>query len=335
MYSLGIVAYQCLFGKAPFEADEPFAVLYKHIHDPVPEPTLTSDDARQLYPIIARMLAKKPDDRFQTGNDLIAALGGQISDPSLTAATLMSPGLMAPTEVMPTPKPWSLERWHMLSRTRQMVLGLAAVAVFTTVLGFTLKTGRFGRNDSTATSNGNVFLPGASKEPPKVPGVTVNKMSAADSAKLLAPKPKPSARAQAILDYNKFASKCPTIDTMQTTKPIAYALLVDTIPDRVWADNLFIGYDICGLPRQTPYIVSYTLSKKGGFAGRGAKEVRAQPVAENAGSPRHRLRAKFDMKKEGMPPGDYKFELTLSAVKGKPPITVVREFKILPKPQQQ
>src|SRR3954463_14199659 len=107
MYSLGIVAYQCLFGRAPFEADEPFAVLYKHIHDPVPEPTLTSDEARELYPIVARMLAKKPEDRFQTGNDLIAALGGAVSDPSLTAgsiAMLTSPGLMAPTERMPTPK---------------------------------------------------------------------------------------------------------------------------------------------------------------------------------------------------------------------------------------
>ena len=40
------------------------------------------------------------------------------------------------------------------------------------------------------------------------------------------------------------------------------------------------------------------------------------------------------MKKEGMPPGDYKFEVTLSAVKGKPPITQTREFKILERKQQ-
>src|SRR3954468_6443947 len=107
MYSLGVVAYLALFGNPPFEADEPFAVLYKHIQEPVPEPTLDSDEARELYPIVARMLAKKPEDRFQTGNDLIAALGGAVSDPSLTAASismLTSPGLMAPTEVMPTPK---------------------------------------------------------------------------------------------------------------------------------------------------------------------------------------------------------------------------------------
>src|SRR3954462_10125688 len=128
MYSLGVVAYLALFGKPPFEADEQFAVLYKHIHEPVPEPTLDSDDARELYPIVARMLAKKPEDRFQTGNDLIAALGGQVSDPSLTASSTMlnTPGLMAPTERIPTPMPWSPSRWRMLSRTHQVIYSLVA-----------------------------------------------------------------------------------------------------------------------------------------------------------------------------------------------------------------
>src|SRR4051812_36385638 len=49
MYSLGVVAYQCLVGRVPFDAEDPFAVLYKHINDPLPEPTLTSDDERQVY----------------------------------------------------------------------------------------------------------------------------------------------------------------------------------------------------------------------------------------------------------------------------------------------
>ena len=137
MYSLGIVAYQCLFGKPPFEADEPFAVLYKHIHDPLPEPTLATGDEQQLYPVIARMLAKNPDDRFQTGNELIAALGGTTSDPSLVGSFTTSPSLMAATEVMPTPRPWSLSRWRMLSRTRQLVWSGVAVASIATALGLT------------------------------------------------------------------------------------------------------------------------------------------------------------------------------------------------------
>src|SRR3954463_9037817 len=74
MYSLGIVAYQCLIGKTPFDADDPLAVLYKHINEPLPKPTLANDEERELFAIIARMLAKKPDERFQTGNELIEAL---------------------------------------------------------------------------------------------------------------------------------------------------------------------------------------------------------------------------------------------------------------------
>src|SRR3954463_15755623 len=126
MYSLGVVAYLCLFGKPPFEADEPFAVLYKHIHEPVPEPTLDSEEARELYPIVARMLAKKPEDRFQTGNDLVAALGGQVSDPSLSASSTMltTPGLMAPTERIPTPRSGAHRQLNFLPPRRHAVYGI-------------------------------------------------------------------------------------------------------------------------------------------------------------------------------------------------------------------
>src|SRR3954469_2341237 len=86
MYSLGVVAYQCLVGQTPFDAEDPFAVLYKHINEPVPQPTLTSDDERRLYDVIARMLAKKQDDRYQTGNELVEALGGEVSNPTLVPA---------------------------------------------------------------------------------------------------------------------------------------------------------------------------------------------------------------------------------------------------------
>src|SRR3954468_27499 len=62
MYSLGIVAYQCLVGKTPFDAEDPFAVLYKHINDPVPVPALDGDEQHLLYGVISRMLEKNPND---------------------------------------------------------------------------------------------------------------------------------------------------------------------------------------------------------------------------------------------------------------------------------
>jgi len=329
MYSLGVVAYLALFGKPPFEADEPFAVLYKHIHEPVPEPTLDSEEARELYPIVARMLAKKPEDRFQTGNDLVAALGGQVSDPSLTASStlLTTPGLMAPTERMPTPMPWSITRWRMLSRTRQLVVSAAAVVIIATALGFALKPtteATASSNDSIITTAGNAT---ASKTPPSVNGAIVNSPKPGDST-ALPPKPKGSSdRALAIIAFNKLTSKCPKLaDTMATTKPIAYALLLDSVPDLPAADHLPVSYDVCGLEKGTLYTVELTLNKKPGKFGRGKKDrAVVLTVPDKANSPRQHRKSVLDTKDIGS--GDYRLDVTVTP-KGKPPILVSRDFKI-------
>jgi serine/threonine protein kinase len=332
MYSLGIVAYQCLFGKAPFEADEPFAVLYKHIHEPLPEPTLDSEEARELYPIVARMLAKKPEDRFQTGNDLIAALGGAVSDPSLTAssiAMLTSPGLMAPTERLPTPKPWSVDRWRMLSRPRQAVYSLVGVAVFASALGLTMKFSNVGQASGATPDSTGVTIAGTSK-PPTHDGVTVSKRTPADSlAAALAAKPKPSARAALIIAANKAISRCPKYaDTMATTPPIAFALLLDSLRDRPRSDQLPVVYDICGLKPGTAYTAVLTLSKKEGMVRKSWKSVATATLPDNANSYRQSMRTPLPT--PNVSPGDYLLDITLTA-RGKQPIAVTREFKIVDK----
>ena len=333
MYSLGIVAYQCLFGKAPFEADEPFAVLYKHIHEPLPEPTLDNDEARELYPIVARMLAKKPEDRFQTGNDLIAALGGAVSDPSLTAssiAMLTSPGLMAPTERLPTPKPWSVDHWNMLSRTRQAVYGIAAVAVLAVALGSAMNLGADQASGTPADSANGVVMAGASSpKPPTLPPLTVSRMTAADSAAAaLAAKPKVPQRVVNILNWNKLPGRCPQLDTAAKAPLIAYALLVDTMTDRPHADRMIVNYDVCGLREGAPFTAAFRLFKKPGRLGRGDKELKDGPIPEVARSPRQRMR--FVIPTKDMPPGDYKLDVTLQG-KGKAPLVVTQEFKVTEK----
>jgi hypothetical protein len=49
-------------------------MLMAHINAPVPAPTLVGDDARAVYAVIARMLAKDPRDRYQAADDVVAAL---------------------------------------------------------------------------------------------------------------------------------------------------------------------------------------------------------------------------------------------------------------------
>lgn len=77
IYSLGIVLYELLAGRVPFEADTTMGVLLKHIHEPpAPIPGL----APELQRIIDRALAKNPTDRFQTPLEFAAAFQEALMD---------------------------------------------------------------------------------------------------------------------------------------------------------------------------------------------------------------------------------------------------------------
>ncbi len=75
IYSLGIVLYEMLTGYTPFDADTPLAILMKHLNDPLPLPT-QMDPALppSLEAIVLKALAKDPDDRFQSAEEMSKAL---------------------------------------------------------------------------------------------------------------------------------------------------------------------------------------------------------------------------------------------------------------------
>jgi len=96
IYSLGVVAFQCLIGRVPFDGDDSFSIGYKHIMEEIPTPPLETYDQRTLFEVVKRMMAKAPDDRFQTADDLVQALeagGGFAAVGLATAATKTIPSL--------------------------------------------------------------------------------------------------------------------------------------------------------------------------------------------------------------------------------------------------
>ncbi|MFC1489536.1 SUMF1/EgtB/PvdO family nonheme iron enzyme, partial [Thermodesulfobacteriota bacterium] len=75
IYSLGVVLYQMVVGVVPYKADTPMAVIYKHIHDPLPLPRHRVPDLPEsVERVILKALAKDPDDRHATAIELADSL---------------------------------------------------------------------------------------------------------------------------------------------------------------------------------------------------------------------------------------------------------------------
>ncbi len=75
VYALGIVMYEMLTGRTPFDGDTPVAVAMQHIQDPpVPPSELNPGIPQALEDIILRCLEKIPEMRFRDGSQLARAL---------------------------------------------------------------------------------------------------------------------------------------------------------------------------------------------------------------------------------------------------------------------
>jgi hypothetical protein len=64
LYSLGAVLFECLAGHKAYRAGDPYTVALMHVVEPVPK---LPDNIAWLQPLIDGLMAKKPDERFATG----------------------------------------------------------------------------------------------------------------------------------------------------------------------------------------------------------------------------------------------------------------------------
>jgi serine/threonine-protein kinase len=109
LYSAGVVLYELLTGRLPFEGSNLADLLYAVVHSPPPPPSqLRPGLDPGLEAICLRALAKKPEDRFRSAGEFAAALEewvcGQVTDgatvPPAPAGTLRATAAVA----RPAPK---------------------------------------------------------------------------------------------------------------------------------------------------------------------------------------------------------------------------------------
>lgn len=75
IYSLGIILYQMLAGEVPFKGETPMDVILKHAEEaPAPLKTFRPDIPAALEIAVQKTLAKDPDERYQTAEELIVDL---------------------------------------------------------------------------------------------------------------------------------------------------------------------------------------------------------------------------------------------------------------------
>jgi serine/threonine-protein kinase len=114
LYSVGIVLYEMLTGQVPFTGESPVEIAMKHLSDtPRPPSMLRPEIPPDLDMVVLRALAKNPEDRFQTAEEMDAELervaaGAGVTAETADAATAVLSGATlsnAPTAIVPPRRP--------------------------------------------------------------------------------------------------------------------------------------------------------------------------------------------------------------------------------------
>ncbi len=110
LYSVGVVLYEMLTGKVPFSGDTPLEIAMKHL-SAIPEPPskLRPEIPEDLDMIVLRALAKDPEERYQSAEEMAADLsrvarGLGVSDETAEAATAVLSGSGATAETIVAPR---------------------------------------------------------------------------------------------------------------------------------------------------------------------------------------------------------------------------------------
>lgn len=335
IYSLGIVAYECISGYPPFDGGDALGTLMKHIQAPLPRPALDNEEDAALYAVVERMLAKHPEDRYHDADELIAALGGRevllstgeqrrwaptplpSSVATLGAAATRpldaAPIAAGPPDEGPQPSPAldaALDASVQLLKRQHGNLH----AAFTRV-------GRlFGRG--TRAVRGSLEA-GRRAIEARIPGLrrswdrfrrrfqdmlrgATARLTARGSTVWIASAFVIAIGVLAVTAFratvNRNQSRCPTGVAMDGKRP--FGVLLDPLEPAVPGSMLDVRYDVCGLTEGTKFKVRMSVVRTEGSRRAMEKDRVTENLEETASGPGMRRRHALAI--SSLPPGSYR-----------------------------
>lgn len=138
IYSLGVILFEMLSGKTPFEATTPLGMAFKHATDPVPHiREINPDLPPGIETVIEKVLAKKPAQRYASGAEFASAFMAALPEPLPSDANLitMPPARVHQSEeVVVLPRPGAASKLQPSARFWMFggfaVLALAMLAIW-------------------------------------------------------------------------------------------------------------------------------------------------------------------------------------------------------------
>jgi serine/threonine-protein kinase len=229
LYALGLLTYEMLAGKAPFDADNPWAVLRQQIEvEPAPLHEIRPDVPPWLEAIIMRAVAKDPDKRFQTPAGMLAAVK--------TRTAVSGGGAAAPVAGPPTVPPAGATS---VGRTRPtgLLIGLAVAAIVVAAALAALLVFGMGGDKATPTAVvGQLTGESQTRQPTGAVTVLVVTNTPAQSSRPTATEsgptdtvlPEPTATENLEPTNTPRPTDAPTRVPTETSRPTATPTLTDT-----------------------------------------------------------------------------------------------------------
>jgi serine/threonine-protein kinase len=166
-YALGCTAFNLLTGCAPFEHSNPAVVISQHLSEAPPLVSERRPELAQLDAVIAKAMAKNPNERYATCADFASALAGQ--------AVTAPDDVAGPTEIIAAPEQTSersekARSWRGPATVAAALVTVALVAV-AAVIGVRMLGARTTQQNDSAPSASGTAPTSAHAAPPSGPAI--------------------------------------------------------------------------------------------------------------------------------------------------------------------